>query len=75
MEIVINPQNMSKGQAEAAMLNGSSIAHISWSPEEKFSYSRSRKVIIDEQGDSLGNLDDQVWKLEQNQQWGWLIVE
>jgi len=75
LQIAINPQNMSKGQAEAAMLAGHKISHISWDKNEYLYYSKISRRIIDESDAILGDFDCEVWQKEQTQQWGWLIVE
>jgi hypothetical protein len=74
-QIEVNPNNMSKGQAEAAMLAGELVQHESWAENEMLRYSRVLNSIIDEHGNKLGNFDDVMWSKEQKQQWGWKIVQ
>jgi hypothetical protein len=75
IKIEINPNNMSKGQAEAAMLSSATVKHSSWDESEYIFYSRLKNIILDEEEKALGDFDDKFWQDKKLPQWGWQKIK
>jgi len=74
--LTINPDNMSKGQAEAAMIAGKKVAHELYDEDSnEHIFLNEDKIIEGNDGVKHGSFEDKFWSQQQKWSWGWRIVD